>query len=263
MHTFTFCSFKGGTSKTSTALHLGACFAKYHKKKVLLVDFDAQANLSIGLGIGPDNLKTMVTVLQGQQELPAVIQPSSIENLFVIPANAYLDGIERTPQLGNDPYAHERLRNALKSVEATFDFCFIDTPPSLGWLTQSAFFASQYSVICAIPEAYSVIALRRLKEFQNLIRKHHNIDVFGVVLSFWDERGAINKSFLEEIEKSFPEKLFSSKVRRDIAVSRAVLQGKPVFEMDPEGRAAQDYEVLAQEFLKRSLIYEKCIEINV
>jgi len=150
MHIFTFCSFKGGTSKTSTSMHIGACLAKFHKKKVLLVDFDSQANLSTGLGIGPDSLKTMVPVLQEQMQIKDVIQESSIKGLYLIPANAYLDGIERTQQLGNDPYAHERLRRALKVVENDFDFCFIDTPPSLGWLTQSAFFASHYSVICTI-----------------------------------------------------------------------------------------------------------------
>lgn len=139
MITSTFCSFKGGTSKTSTAMHIGACLAKSHGKKVLLVDFDSQANLSIGLGIGPDNLKTMAAVLQGDAGVRDVIQSTSIEGLSIIPANAYLDGIERTPQLASDPYAHERLRRALKPLEGGFDFCFVDTPPSLGWLTQSAF----------------------------------------------------------------------------------------------------------------------------
>lgn len=104
MKTFTFCSFKGGTSKTSTAMHIGACLAKFHKKRVLLVDFDSQANLSIGLGVGPDNLKTMAPVLQGQADIKDVIQETSTPGLSLIPANAYLDGIERTPQLGNDPY---------------------------------------------------------------------------------------------------------------------------------------------------------------
>ena len=189
METFTFCSFKGGTSKTSNSMHIGACLAKYHGQKVLLIDFDSQANLSIGLGIGPDNLQTMVPVLQGEKNIKEVIQKTAIDGLYLIPANAYLDGIERTPQLGNDPYAHERLRRALKIIENDFDFCFIDTPPSLGWLTQSAFFASQKSVICAIPEAYSVIALRRLREFQESIRQYHEITVFGVILSFWDEEG--------------------------------------------------------------------------
>lgn len=257
MQTFTFCSFKGGTSKTSTALHIGACLAKYHKKKVILVDFDSQANLSIGLGIGADNLKTMVPVLQGQVDIEEMVQETSIEGLYLIAANAYLDGIERTPQLGNDPYAHERLRRSLRSLENKFDFCFIDTPPSLGWLTQSAYFASQFSIICAIPEAYSVLALRRLKEFQESINQYHDIEVFGVVLSFWDERGAVNKLFLQEITDSFPEKLFNAKIRRDIAVSRAVLKGRPVIEEEKESRASQDYKALTEEFLQRIAILKE------
>jgi chromosome partitioning protein len=251
MQTFTFCSFKGGTSKTSTAMHIGACLAKFHNKRVLLIDFDSQANLSIGLGVGPDNLQTMVPILQGDSNLKDVIQKTFIQGLCLVPANAYLDGIERTPQLGNDPYAHERLRRALKTVENDYDFCFLDTPPSLGWLTQSAFFASQYSVICAIPEAYSVIALRRLKEFQDSIRQYHAIDVFGVVLSFWDGRGAVNEEFLNEINSSFPAMTFESKVRRDVAVSRAVLKGKTVFEYDSTSRAAEDYKALTNEFLNK------------
>lgn len=251
MLSFTFCSFKGGTAKTSTALHIGAYLAKNYKKKVLLVDFDSQANLSIGLGFGPDNLSTMAPVLQGEINLKDVIQKTSIPNLSLIPANAYLDGIEKTPQLGNDPYAHERLRRVLKTAETDFDFCFIDTPPSLGWLTQSAFFASNYTIICAIPEAYSVIALRRLKDFHASIKQYHDIDTLGLILSFWDERGAVNKEFLNEITNTFPDKLFSSKIRRDVSVSRAVLEGKPVFETEPNSRAAEDYKLLAKEFLKK------------
>ena len=259
MHTITFCSFKGGTAKTSTALNVAACLAKYHKKRVLLIDFDAQANLSIGLGVGPDNLKTMVPVLQGESNLKETIQPTLIPGLYLVAANAYLDGIERSQQLAIDPYAHERMRRALSTVVEEFDFCFIDTPPSLGWLTQSAFFAARHTIICTIPEAYSVIALRRLKEFHNSIQQYHNIDPIGLVLSFWDERGATNHEFLNEIHKSFDGKIFSSKVRRDIAVSRAVLQGKPVIEVDVDlqTRASQDYLALTQEFLDRVLLEKR------
>lgn len=249
MRIITLCSFKGGTAKTSTALSLGACLAKMHKKKVLLIDFDSQANLSIGLGIGPDSENTMVPVLQGTSKIKSVIQPTNIKQLDLIAANAYLDGIERTPLLGVDPYAHERLRHALKDVENDYDYCFIDTPPSLGWLTQSAFFASHYNLICAIPEAYSVIGLRRLKEFQASIQKYHPIDVLGVILSLWDERGATNNTFLQEINESFPDKLLNTKIRRDVSVSRAVLQGKAVVEYAPESRASVDYQQLTQELL--------------
>ncbi len=120
MHKFAFCSFKGGTSKTSTAMHLGACLARFHKKKVLLVDFDSQANLSIGLGIGPDSLKTLVPVLQGQETIENIIHPTSIKNLSLIPANAYLDGIERRSGFpAGIPYSlrlvHPRRRGRLQT----------------------------------------------------------------------------------------------------------------------------------------------------
>ena len=251
MHTITFSSFKGGTSKTSTALHLGSCLAKLHKKKVLLVDFDPQANLSIGLGVGPDSENTIVAVLQDQKTLNEVIVETCVPGLFLVPANAYLDGIEKMLPLANNPYSQEKLREVLETVKGDYDFCFIDTPPSLGWLTQSAFFASQHNLVCAIPEAYSVLALRRLKDFQDSIRKRHTIDVLGVLLSFWDERGAVNQTFLDEIDSSFPGKTFESKIRRDMAVSRAVLKGEPVIITDPNSRAALDYQSLTRELLAR------------
>ena len=79
----------------------------------------------------------------------------------------------------------------------------------------------------------------------------HEIDVFGVVLSFWDERGALNKEFLKEVNTSFPNKLFDAKVRRDVTVSRAVLAGQTVFDFDKESRAAEDYKLLTDEMEKR------------
>lgn len=249
MQVITFCSFKGGTAKTSTALNLSACLAKYHKKKILLIDFDSQANLSIGLGVGPDRLDTMVPVLENEKSIKDVIRSTCIDGLSLIPANALLDGIEKRPQLGRDPYAHERLRRAVKGIENDYDFVFIDTPPSLGWLTQSAFYASQHSIICSAPEAFSIIGLRRLSEFHNDVLQNHQISPLGVVLSFWDERGAVNQALLEEIERSFPNITFHSKIRRDMSVSRAVLEGKPVIEYDPNGRAAYDYQELTKEFL--------------
>jgi len=249
MQTFVFCSFKGGTAKTSTSLHVGACLAKYHGKKVLLIDLDSQANLSTGLAIGPDNLDTMVPVLRGEKKAIEVIKKTSVKNLDIISANTFLDGIEATSPLVSDLYAHERLRKAL--VGLPYDICIIDTPPSLGWLTQSAFFASDYSVICAAPEAYSILALARLKEYHALIQENHSISCFGVVLSFWDSKGATNSAFLGAIEDSFPNLLFQTKVRRDISVSRAILQGKPVIDVEEKSRASTDYQNLTKEFIGR------------
>jgi len=249
MRTFVFCSFKGGTAKTSSALHIASCLAKHHKKRVLLIDFDSQANLSAGIGIGPDSLDTMVPVLQGKKKLSEVIQTTCVPCLDIVPANIFLDGIETTSPLVSDLYAHERLRKSLVGLD--YDFCFIDTPPSLGWLTQSAFYAANHSIICAVPEPYSILALNRLKDYHAELQERHSINCFGVILSFWDDRGAANEAFLSAIQNSFPNVAFRSKVRRDIAVSRAILQGKPVIETDPKSRASLDYQDLSTEFISK------------
>jgi chromosome partitioning protein len=226
MKTITLCGFKGGTCRTSTTLHLGSALAAFHNKRVLLVDFDPQANLSTGLGMGTDNLKTMVPVLQGEMKIHEVIQRTAIEGMDIIPANTFLDQIESTAPLVSDPYAHERLRKALKTIE--YDFTFIDIPPSLGWLCQSAFFASQHSIICSVPEPYSVLALNRLEKYHQAINENHTLTIIGVLFSLWDGRGATNK-----------------------AINRAILQGLPVFETDPSARVSLDYKNLAKEFLTR------------
>ena len=249
MRTYVFCSFKGGTAKTSSSLHVGACLAKDHGKRVLLVDFDSQANLSIGLGVGPDSLDTMVPVLQGLKRARDVIQPTAIPGLDLIPANTYLDGIESNAPLVSDLYAHERLRKALAGLP--YDYCFIDTPPSLGWLTQCAFYASEGSIICAVPEPYSILAMNRLKDYHTAIQERHPVNCAGVIITFWDERGATNGAFLHAIDSAFPKALFASRIRRDIAVNRAILQGKPVTETEKNSRASLDYLELAKEFLTR------------
>ena len=246
----TFCSFKGGTAKTSTCLHLGAALAKFEKKRVLLIDFDAQANLSAGLGLGVDHLDTMARVLKEEKGVEEVIQQTMVKNLDIIPANIYLDGIESTAPIVGDLYGHERLRKSISHLDQ-YHYIFIDTPPSLGWLTQSALFAAHHSLICAIPEAYSILALNRLREYHEQIRENHPLELLGVVLSFWSERGSTNEAFVDAIELAFPAKLFPSKIRRDIAVSRAVLRGMPVFELTSNSRAGEDYKALSRDFLAR------------
>lgn len=252
MDVFAFCSFKGGTAKTSSALHLGACLAKYHRKKILLIDFDSQANLSTGIGIGFDCLEAMPQVLKGEKTLAEVVQKTCIKGLDLAPANIYLDGIEAENPLAMDLYSHERLRKALHSIEGLYDFVFIDTPPSLGWLTQSALFAARYSIICSTPEPYSMLGLKRLKDYHGRVCENHALTCYGVLFSFWDKQGSANQAYLEAVEEAFPGKVFETKIRRDIAISRAIFQGQPTILIDEEGRAAEDYQELAREFLKRT-----------
>lgn len=187
MHTLAITSFKGGTAKTSTALHLGAALAKFHKKKVLLIDFDSQANLTTGLGFDPDENDSLAAVLQGEKSLKDVIRKTTTPGLELVPADTWLERVEVTGPLAADRYSHEKLRDILK--DADYDFIIIDTPPSLCWLTESALIAAQHTLVCATPEFYSIKGLERLSQFVTSIGQRHALEVLGVVLSFWNPRG--------------------------------------------------------------------------
>ena len=242
-------SFKGGTAKTSTALHIGAALAKFHKQRVLLIDLDAQANLTSGLGFDPDAQDSMAPVLQGTKKIDNVILRTSVKNLDLIPADTWLERVEVTGPLAADRYSHERLKEILKPLK--YDTIIIDTPPSLCWLTESALIASHHSLVCATPEFYSVKGLQRLSQFMQSIGQRHSLSVLGIALSFWNPRGKSNTSFLDVIEATFPGKVLDSKVRRDIRVSEASVHGKPIFEVSPKSRASEDYISLTKELLKR------------
>ncbi len=250
MEVITVSSFKGGTAKTSTALNLGACLVKFHKKKVLLIDFDAQANLTTGLGYDPDTYDSLAPVLQGKKTIQEVILETSLKGLSLIPADTWLERIEVTEALASDRYSHEKLRELLKPL-TSYDVILIDTPPSLCWLTESALIASQYALVAATPEFYSVKGLERLSQFMKNISERHNLEVLGVILSFWNPRGQSNETFLEVIEATFPGKILSSKVRRDLEVAKATVHGKPILQTAPKSRAAEDYASAAKELLVR------------
>lgn len=241
-------SFKGGTAKTSTSLNIAASFAKFHKKKVLLIDFDAQANLTTGLGFDPDAQDSLAPVLQGTKTIDQVILKTGIKNLDLIPADTWLERVEVTGNLAANRYSHEKLREVLSTLK--YDAVIIDTPPSLCWLTESALIASDYSLVCATPEFYSVKGLQRLGQFMENLGTRHPLRIIGVSMSFWNPRGKSNSAFLDLIDQTFPGKLLNTKVRRDIMVSEATIHGKPVFEVAPKSRAAEDYQALSKELLK-------------
>lgn len=248
MHVITISSFKGGTAKTSTVLHLGAALAKWHSKRVLLVDFDAQANLTLGLGYDPDGQDSLAPVLQGMRSVEEVILPTSHSNLHLIPADPWLERVEVTGALASDRYSHERLKKVISPLD--YDVIIIDTPPSLSWLTESALIAATDVIIAVTAEFYSVKGLERLAEFIKTVGERHPLEILGVILSFWNPRGKNNEAFLKVIEQTFPEACFESRIRKDIAVSEAAIHGKPLFEVPrlmKESRAAEDFAKLAKE----------------
>jgi chromosome partitioning protein len=191
----------------------------------------------------------MAPVLQGETKIEKVILKTSVPNLHLIPADTWLERLEVTGPLAGDRYSHERLKHLLENLK--YDTIVIDTPPSLCWLTESALIASHHSLVCATPEFYSIKGLQRLATFISNISERHPMSILGVALSFWNPRGKTNDSFLEIIEETFPDKLLDTKIRRDIRVAEASIFGKPVFDIAPKSRAAEDYVKLTKEVLNR------------
>lgn len=249
MQTIAICSFKGGTAKTSTALHIGAALTKFHRKKILLIDFDAQANLTTGFGFDPDENDSLAQVLQGNKLIENVVLKTPLKGLDLIPADTWLERVEVTGALAADRYSHEKLRDCLQGL--SYDFIIIDTPPSLCWLTESALIAAQHALVCTTPEFYSIKGLERLGQFIGSIDQRHPLNILGVILSFWNSRGKSNQAFLDVVERTFPGKVFQNMIRRDIAISEASIYGKPVFDTEPKSRAGMDYKALAKEMLSR------------
>jgi len=191
----------------------------------------------------------MAAVLLGKKTLDEVIVPTCIPGLDLIPADTWLERVELTGQLAADRYSHEKLKILLQGID--YDVVIIDTPPSLCWLTESALIASDYSLVCATAEFYSVKGLQRLAEFLGNISQRHSLDVIGVALSFWNPRGKSNDTFIDVIESTFPGKVLDNKVRRDISIAEASAFGKPIFSTAPKSRAAEDYIKLTEEILAR------------
>src|SRR5690606_3828346 len=132
-----------------------------------------------------------------------------------------------------------------------YDFILIDTPPSLSWLTESAFIAAHQTVICTTAEFYSVKGLERLAQFIEALGKRHPLSILGVVLSFWSERGKNNSDFLALIDRIFPGKCLAGTVRRDVKVQEAAIRGMPLCELKEGTRAAEDYREVVAELMAR------------
>ncbi|WP_238374168.1 ParA family protein [Chlamydia caviae] len=177
MKTLAFCSFKGGTGKTTLSLNIGSNLAQISKKKVLLVDLDPQANLTTGLGIQIRDEHSLNEILRSSNDVRQTIHKTKIENLDIIPSSVLVEdfrGLNKDVSLSVN-----HLCLALQSIQNQYDVCILDTPPSLGILTQEAFLASQYLVVCLTPEPFSILGLQKIKEFCSTIA--NDLDVLGIV----------------------------------------------------------------------------------
>ena len=242
---------KGGVAKTTTAINLSACLSELGKR-VLLVDLDPQGNATSGLGLAKHKLtRCIYDVLINDVPLEQVIQKTDQKNLKVVPARIQLAGaeIELVSQISREG----KLRFALDNIKDSYDFIFIDCPPSLGLLTLNALTAATEVLIPIQCEYYALEGLTLLMSTLERVRKHlnPNLNILGALLTMFDARTNLAIQVVDEVKKYFPQKVFKTIISRNVRLSEAPSHGKPINSYDTRSRGAEVYRELAKEVLER------------
>lgn len=238
---------KGGVGKTTTAVNLGAALAELGYR-VLVIDLDPQGNATTGLGINPRNLEASVyDVLMHDAPLEDCIEPTSLRNLFVVPATIDLAGaeIELVPAFSREL----KLRKALDPAIGDFDFCLIDCPPSLGLITVNGLAAATEVVVPIQCEYYALEGLGQLLRNVNLVQGNLNprLEVSAIILTMYDARTKLADQVAVEVRAHFGAKVCRNIVPRTVRLSEAPSFGQPIIVFDPSSRGALAYRELAKE----------------
>ena len=240
---------KGGVGKTTTAVNLTACLTALGKK-VLLCDFDPQANATSGLGV--DKRKLQYSVYDAViNEIPAekVIRHTPYGD--VLPATADLAGA--AVELIAMADASNRLKSVLSQVTADYDVIFIDCPPSLEMLTVNALSAADSILVPVQCEYYALEGLTDLMTSLRMVKKRMNpkLEIFGVALTMYDGRTNFSAQVAEEVRRHFPGKVFASVIPRNVRLAEAPSHGLPVTVYDRLSRGAAAYTAMAEEICKK------------
>ena len=247
---------KGGVGKTTSAVSLGTALA-IRGRKVLLIDFDPQANASGGLGLRVLELgKSIYDVVVGGRPLTEVLETTGVDGLWLAPASIDLAGAEL--ELVTVLSRELRLATALGSCDRDFDVVLIDCPPSLGLLTINALAAADEVLIPVQCEYYALEGLGQLMMNIEMIRKSVNkrLQIGGVLLTMFDGRTKLSKDVAAQVREYFGEIAYRTVVPRSVRLSEAPSYGEPIEVFDGMSAGAIAYRYAAGEFLRRHRMQE-------
>lgn len=250
---------KGGVGKTTTAVNLSSCIANLGIQ-TLLIDADPQANATTGMGLETSSSDSSIyEVLVTDKKASEAIQKTQIENLYIIKSHINLVAAEL--ELVSLEHRELMLRNKLRELANEnngydFRFVFIDCPPSLGLITLNSLNAADSVLIPVQCEYYALEGLSALLNTIKMVKNSFNptLSIEGYLLTMFDSRLKLANQVEAELRKYFADKVFKTKIARNVKVGEAPSYGKPIVDYDPYSLGARHYADLAEEFVERNNI---------
>lgn len=244
---------KGGCAKTASTCSIGAGLASLGKK-VLLIDADQQGSLTESVGVQKiltDEDVTIAEVLKSECSIDKAIK--RLEKYDMIPADSALGKVEK--ELSNEPGAELIMREKIEEMTGEYDYILIDCPPALNLITRMALTASDPGVIVPVQPGYLALSgLSALIEQINIIKRRLNpkLDIFGMLLTFYDSRMVLHKEVKASLEAAYGNKVFKSTIGNAVALAEAPGYGLDIFEYRPSSKPAKQYGELCAEILERA-----------
>ena len=244
-----FVNQKGGVGKTTSAINIGAYLA-LAGKKVLLVDFDSQGNMSSGVGVTKDK-PTIYEVIAGQLKPENAVKKTCVEKLDIISASIDLSGaaVELVEQEDREYY----LRDSLESIKDKYDYILIDCPPSLGILTLNGLAAADCVLVPTQCEFFAMEGISLLRQTVLKVQKgiNPNLKLGGIFFTMYDSRTRLSQEVVEDVKKACGDDVFNTISPRNVRLSEAPSHGLPICKYDPECAGARSYKNLADEVIRR------------
>lgn len=254
MHIVSIINQKGGVGKTTSVANIGAALATAGHK-VLLVDLDPQAHLSISFDRMPDpGDPSVYSLLMNNNSFVDVMQPTQTDGLFIAPTNLDLTGAES--ELSNEIGREGILNLALHKLSKTDgcpDVVLIDCPPSLGTLSLNALVASDSVIIPLQAEFFALQGMAQLLEVLERVQQRLNprLELIGILIGMFSKQRNLSREVLQELETHFGELVFPTKVRVNVRLAEAPSHGQTIFEYAPDSPAAEQFLEIAIELAKR------------